>query len=1771
MIQAKLVRQCFDRKEPPSNKYTVQYGGSADDEVWSRQPQRVYTSDSEVIKSFYCYFYDVTKCEGNNGVPNKLHCYCVLCQDVIQLFAATGEVFTVPLLFPVEAVWPMDGGLLIERTVTTTPHVANGNQSIMEEGLPVMFTLLHPLDDMSPIVCRYPSTGSSDQSVLGYQCDPHMIVVHSSCDPSLVVCCDVISGRHTVWSMRPATDQDIPPVKNSIVNSSGCAPPILNLSDPGKFLSSPSLPYPLHLTPAEHHHQKGNPLSRRDSPHCMAQRESPFGAAAVLLSTRQPPRPSPHKPVMPPPSSAHQVTGITPRTKSLSPVTLSPYAHTFQSSGSSWSTDYSEELSLHYLLLPKSCLKLVWEETNVSLTRSVTRQDSTQVFFTEDICGQKYLAMLFPVDKQLRLLECSVRDDHSVQFGMMHDISASHAVPVKGVSMMVVLSTSGVLLYSGHSMVGEVCVDGDPSVDMVTSVSSDCNQPHFTMVTSSGNTLHCSLSKLSTHSIVCRALTTLVQVLPTAEARDVLLHHYQYSHGVSYGLQWSAFQLWLTTMMGIISYPSNTLQSADNTQVWQKAVGSCDPSLLNKIPALSHIFKRCHGNTSSLQAPTGPAKLLAYDKVVTFALHLLYEDMKLNILYNSHLEDMAALLHHITSQLHWEQYVDHYCRDFPQLFTKSVPSSDQTPMDEGTAQSCDVSVPITPPNIMQWLLRQLEGKEVYKFPIIDQVTDRLQTVIKLCSLYCWHANHSLALEDLVMPVESGQSFSEGFKAACECYKMIQQEHSSHYERVVLCLTKEGFSPSDLTTLPVGVSLMIQDCITKCQHAPPPNWPLTSYNIIGREDIVRSLQSSSSDDNVQGYMIDEGDDDDGMKMDFEVLNLRFKDDLRVTETRKLLRSSQPARIAITQQPSVSDHEFIEQQETRLLAVCQRTMALPVGRGMLTLSTCRPIPTSAIPIPLLNLSGRAPPRNTTIGTDHIGVPANMEVWPVFHNMVAAGLRIMPGLADLDSAWIGYNKALDCESSSNWAGFLLAMGLQGYLSQLTADQIYSITDKNQHELTAIGLLLGLAAEKCGSMDSQVAQLLALHCQPLLPPGSAELDITHSVQVAALASTGLLHMGSAQRHLVEVLLKEIGSPPGPDVEYAVDRESYSLVAGLSLGMVTIGCGVDLPGMTDLDLVDQLYHYINGGIKTTTTSTTGDTGKSGAHLILEGDHVNTHVTTAGAVMALALMFLKTNNSGVATGLLTPDTLYQLEAIRPDFLLLRVLGHSLIMWDSVMPTIDWVQQHLPKFVQQYAFSKKDGSSDKVFVDYETVSQAEVNIIAGCCVSLGFRFAGTHNTEAFQTMLHYIKYLLSRIDSATAVDQAGKSCIEGCINASLLALAMVMSGSGNIEVMRLVKRLRVRISTPEVTYGSHMAIHMSLGLLFLGGGRCSLSTSNKAIAAMLCSFYPKFPSTSMDNKYHLQALRHLYVLATEPRVLVTVDSNTGKACSVPVCVTASHGSLTTISPCIVPSWGSICEIKINSPRYWSFTLDIKSRHINVNSGIVFVKKRVGHLSYELDKEGRCGDLSLAAMTPGHHRAVHVDTSIDHNDPSLKYIWSTSMEKTSPWNTFYSNVLTECIANEKLNVIPIYLQLESLCKESLTVQHRILDLWQLKFCQSLCSKSSTVFNMETSSEEDEQSIMSEEYLHSIEMSLLDGVEAKGTELCKEEGLDVLLKHYITGDQTDLLSSDKANLLATALLLYDIPSKHIVQLQANTTLPDLYLQLKSLGVSAAAVTRLLPLLQF
>ena len=38
------------------------------------------------------------------------------------------------------------------------------------------------------------------------------------------------------------------------------------------------------------------------------------------------------------------------------------------------------------------------------------------------------------------------------------------------------------------------------------------------------------------------------------------------------------------------------------------------------------------------------------------------------------------------------------------------------------------------------------------------------------------------------------------------------------------------------------------------------------------------------------------------------------------------------------------------------------------------------------------------------------------------------------------------------------------------------------------------------------------------------------------------------------------------------------------------------------------------------------------------------------------------------------------------------------------------------------------------VDYQTVSQAQANIIAGCCMAMGLRYAGTCDPDAFECLV-----------------------------------------------------------------------------------------------------------------------------------------------------------------------------------------------------------------------------------------------------------------------------------------------------------------------------------------------------------------------------------------------------------------------------------------------------
>jgi len=71
---------------------------------------------------------------------------------------------------------------------------------------------------------------------------------------------------------------------------------------------------------------------------------------------------------------------------------------------------------------------------------------------------------------------------------------------------------------------------------------------------------------------------------------------------------------------------------------------------------------------------------------------------------------------------------------------------------------------------------------------------------------------------------------------------------------------------------------------------------------------------------------------------------------------------------------------------------------------------------------------------------------------------------------------------------------------------------------------------------------------------------------------------------------------------------------------------------------------------------------------VQEGDIVNTHVTSAPALIALALIYLKSNNESIANRIKIPNSFCSLEDCNPNNLLMKTIAKNLIMWDKIENT-----------------------------------------------------------------------------------------------------------------------------------------------------------------------------------------------------------------------------------------------------------------------------------------------------------------------------------------------------------------------------------------------------------------------------------------------------------------------------------------------------------------------
>ncbi|XP_005941360.1 anaphase-promoting complex subunit 1 [Haplochromis burtoni] len=1862
--------------------------------VWSQgsraQASSVYkafTVDSPVQQALWCNFAAPHKKNDDEEVELTV---CIVQSSCVNVHTMTGKDFISPLPFQVSNVWATKFGLLMERKNTAN----DAHFSPPGEPLPTVFSMLHPLDEIAPVVCK--PAGLFEGSRVQYVSDSAMKIVFTCCQPSIVVSYDTVQGIHSVWTLRKVTHDERSTVLRcpaepvgtplGLMASGFLTSHLRNVSrhdSPGGTgpsghglgtgTSAVGSSSPLHYS-ALHSHQSRIVTS---SPGTHSRVHSPSISNMAALSRA-------HSPGMAAPS----FSGVARFNTSLH--SSSPRGHHGLLASPNSTINETVLVPEMEPIIPDLCMEQLWSEAVTAGSNREMSSQASKVFLTSDLCENHYLCFLVESHQQLRCVKFIESNDTSqLIFPSVTTIPAKDAEPLQNIDAMLVLEACGSLvLYTGITRVSKVFVPGllSPSFSLtnhlphrstpVETVSTPANagsrhlqrldedampspvtglrgpnikhhdasfledytfQPatpyinalrdpvcnRVTLELSIGTMLRISIPEIATSDLVRKCLEAIRFILPKEAAMKVLVKWYNIYNapgGPSAHTEWSLFVTCFMTLMGynterltwtrnlhfemplspVIAAKKARPSDGGSDEDWDYLMGSHYHRQMNFLPVATSL-DASDGNstvtseTEGLCAASSPpspslkldssAPLFPHIPALFYVLHLLYQELQLDELQRARASSLVCLLQQLARDLQLEEYVDLYWRDYPSIISGFTESCliDQ-------ALICQMQRPSflrpEPPCVFSWLSSCLRGEESPPFPYLPGICQRTRLLVVSYALYVIGDENATSTDvsKYLAKLSAGQKSSvtePQIRRQSSVKVMSSSENLA--EQLVVWLTSQGFTLKDLESVPFGVALPIREAIYRCREQPCSDWSEEVCLLIGRQDLTKqahkmtlakSKASVSSGLSLEPPATTEPDEEEDGMSDIvqEVTGLIWSQDLRVQEVRRLLQSSRPVRVSVVQLPEVSDHEYIEEKENKLLQLCQRTMALPVGRGLFTLFSYHPVPTEPLPVPKLNLTGRALPRNTVVdlNSGNIDVPPNMTSWPSFHNGVAAGLKIAPA-SQVDSAWIAYNKPKSPELANEYAGFLMALGLNGHLTKLATLNIHDYLTKG-HEMTSIGLLLGVSSAKLGTMDMSITRLLGIHIPALLPPTSTELDVPHNVQVAAVIGIGLVYQGTGHRHNAEVLLSEIGRPPGPEMEYCTDRESYSLAAGLALGMVCLGHGSNLIGMTDLNVPEQLYQYMVGGHRRAQAGANRERHKSPSYQIKEGDTINVDVTCPGATLALAMIYLKTNNRSIADWLKPPDTLFLLDFIKPEFLLLRTLARCIIMWDEILPNTIWVKSNIPQIMR----GTFDPSED---INMETMAQAQDYITAGACLALGLRFAGSANSDAFDCL-----YSLARTHM-TIMSFAGTAAVgahtfynlQTCLSMILLAMSMVMSGTGNLKVLQLCRFFHKRTGG-EMNYGFHMAHHMALGLLFLGGGRYTLSTSNSAIAALLCALYPHFPAHSTDNRYHLQALRHLAVLAAEPRLLVPVDVDSLKPCYALLEVTYKETkwydetTVELMAPTLLPELQLLKRVKVKGPRYWELSVDLskETQHLKsilLRDGVLYVKLRAGQLPYKDDPQGW---KSLVATTVNHRssgvkafkpEAISTFTS----EPALVSFaelfckTSEGMKHREDTLVLFSAMLYECVTQECPEMLPTYIAIEqavSALRRGDLLQ--TFPLWQLRLVVELWDS-----RMQRGPANRRDTLLTSEFLPVMK----NAVDATLDSWLKEN--NSVLRTYMKGEA---LSKDTQSIMLACFLVYrSIPylkNAH-TQLEGCSSLGDLLLLSSQLGIPLRDLLRLVPVL--
>ncbi|XP_020395119.1 anaphase-promoting complex subunit 1 isoform X3 [Zea mays] len=1559
-------------------------GADGDHELFIRDNQIIWSNGSRVHKRYVSPNTVIMACWCRmNAISDAL--LCVLQVDTLSLYNVTGEIVCIPLPYAVSSIWPLPFGLLLQKS-TDGGHMVSSSSSLLNARDLNRPSKEYGLTYNIPFQANILET---DNKANGAIISSHLILKHPFEEPQATY----VEEKDKLTMMRDFDEKTI--WTSDVI-------PLIASYHKGKF---------------QH--------------------------------------------------SVWQIDGASYQ-EAMNENTMLPV-----------------DISSH-----KCAFRKIWQG-------KCSHSAASKVFLATDIDGMPIISFLLHEQKILLAVRIQVDDATEEAFGdikphMSWNIPAFAAAPVVvtrprvrvGVlpftDILVLSSDNDLLLYSGkqclcrytlpnelgkgffsnHELNSDI---SDTYSDLKITSIADAVEGRINVTCSNGLMLRCSLRKNPSSSLVSDCITAMAEGLQSCFYNQFISLFWGSDAAYLYSSsqvdsEWEFFSHEIkrvctkygqTLSTKSLTFPSKAwdflINSKYHSQYCKRALSSSNSFL----PVSYNTGKTVFNSFLQDEHSSDVSYNIRFMRETLETLHALYENLKLNILRKEDLGCLASLLCTVASSLGEHSYVDYYCRDFPLNLTESpslVSSNSLT----------------TPPSLFRWfeycLRHGLNSAKLEDIPTLM----RKQKV----SAVSW-SRKVLSFYSLLLGAErKGKNLSSG--VYCE---VASGSARNTEELTVLAMVAEKFGHRQLDLLPVGVSLVLRHALDKCRDSPPDDWPATAYVLVGREDLatakmgtVRKENLLWNNDNLTSmsvpYMLhlqpviipttapdipasevlnsDDSDSvyksvEDGMEHIFtSTTQLRFGHDLRLNEVRRLLCSARPVPIQTPTNPSVSDQDLHQQQ---LWNFAQRTTALPFGRGAFTLATTYTLLTEVLVFPKLVLAGRLPAQqNATVNLDLSSRSVSeFKSWAEFHNGVAAGLRLAPFQEKMLRTWIQYNRP--SEPNFTHAGLLLAFGLHEHLRVLTVTDAYGYLSQ-EHDITTLGLLLGLAASHRGTMDPAISKMLYFHVPSRHPSSTPELELPTLLQSAAVMGIGLLYEGSAHALTMKILLVimgEIGRRSGGD--NVLEREGYAVAAGSALGFVALGHGNRAFGFMDTFL-DRLFEYI--GTKEVyhekyLNATSADDQSCNPGQMMDGAQINVDVTAPGAILALALIFLKAESEEIAARLNIPNTYFDLQYVRPDFVMLRIIARNLILWSRIQPTKGWVDSQIPETVRCGISNMSEGTIDSDELDAEALFQAYVNIVTGACIALGLKYAGSRNGDAQELLYAYTVYFLNEIKHIPVrtsnilpkglLQYVDRGTLELCLHLIVLSLSLVS---------------------------------LAIGFLFLGGGTHTFSTQNSAIAALLISLYPRLPTGPNDNRCHLQAFRHLYVIATEPRWIQTVDIDTELPVYCPLEVTVAETdyydetNYCEVTPCLLPERSVLKSIRVCGPRYWPQVIKLApedkpwwrsgDKTNPFNGGVLYIKRKVGSCSYSDDPIG-CQSLISRAMhevcdapsascsnqpnsTNGSYFRVDQLVSTFSANPSLiafAKLCSVSWKSrcNSNFQEFCSQVLYECMSKDRPSLLQAYI--------------------------------------------------------------------------------------------------------------------------------------------------------